>query len=101
MTLYHEAGDVLTGPVSGRGGSLKAKIFKAEGAKDKDGEREKRKEGEKMSRVQPVQIYALVLETCKWSAVLKEVIEGAELLKLERKVCGYLPVLSLCRLYGL
>jgi putative methyltransferase len=36
----------------------------------------------------PAQIYALAIETCKWSPVLKEVIEHAEILRLERKVCS-------------
>ncbi|KAG5912784.1 hypothetical protein E4U53_005154, partial [Claviceps sorghi] len=65
MSLYHEAVEVLS---DSRGGSLKARVF-----------------GRKDFRTSRGQLYALVLETCKWSGVLKEVIEGAELLRHERK----------------
>ena len=68
MSLYYEAADVLTAPTSS-GGSLKSRVFSKKDLKSP-----------------PAQIYALVIETCKWSAVLKEVIENTELLKLERKV---------------
>lgn len=68
MSLYHEAAEFLLAPTSD-GGSLKARVFKKKGLKSP-----------------PNQLYALVLETCKWSVVLKDVIERAELLKLERKV---------------
>ncbi|PQE13007.1 NOL1 NOP2 sun family protein [Rutstroemia sp. NJR-2017a BBW] len=37
-------------------------------------------------------VYALAIETCKWSPVLKEVIENADILRLERKLT---PILSL------
>uniref|UniRef100_A0A0B7JR96 SAM-dependent MTase RsmB/NOP-type domain-containing protein n=1 Tax=Bionectria ochroleuca TaxID=29856 RepID=A0A0B7JR96_BIOOC len=74
MSLYHEAAEFLLAPTSD-GGSLKARVFKKKGLKSP-----------------PNQLYALVLETCKWSVVLKEVIERAELLKLERKLT---PALSL------
>lgn len=68
MSLYHEAAQVLSAP-SSEGGSLKSRIF-----------------GRKDIKSQPNQLYALVLETSKWSPVVKEVIEAAELLKHERKV---------------
>lgn len=68
MSLYYEAADVLTAPTNA-GGSLKSRIF-----------------GKKDLKSQPAQIYALVIETCKWSSVLKEIIENASLLALERKV---------------
>ncbi|KAK7225833.1 hypothetical protein V2G26_013836 [Clonostachys chloroleuca] len=74
MSLYHEAAEFLLAPTSD-GGSLKARVFKKKGLKSP-----------------PNQLYALVLETCKWSVVLKDVIERAELLKLERKLT---PALSL------
>lgn len=67
MSLYYEAADVLKAPTN-TGGSLKSRIF----SKD--------------FKAPPAQIYALVIETCKWSAVLKEVIEKTGLLGLERKV---------------
>lgn len=68
MSLYHEAAEFLS-PNSSEGGSLKARVFRKKNLKSS-----------------PNQIYALVLETCKWSPVLKEVIEKSELLKHERKV---------------
>lgn len=68
MSLYHEAAEFLTSSPS-EGGSLKARVFKKKGLKSP-----------------PNQLYALVLETAKWSGILKEVIEKAEVLKHERKV---------------
>lgn len=68
MSLYHEAAEFLTASPR-EGGSLKARIFKNSSLKSP-----------------PSQLYALVLETSKWSPVLKEVIERAEVLKHERKV---------------
>ena len=70
MSLYHEAADVLTAPTNA-GGSLKSRVFNKKDLKSP-----------------PAQIYALAIETCKWSPVLKEVIEHAEILRLERKVCS-------------
>lgn len=69
MSLYYEAADILTGPDSGRGGSLKNRIFSKQDLKSP-----------------PAQVYRLVIESCKWSSVLKDVIENTELLKLEHKV---------------
>ena len=72
MSLYHEAAEILTlSPEAG--GNLKTRIFNRKDLKSPQ-----------------QQIYALALETCKWSAVLKEVIENAGILKLERKVCDYI-----------
>lgn len=68
MSLYHEAAEFLVGSSSG-GGSLKSRVFKKKNLKSS-----------------PSQLYALVLESCKWSPVIKEVIEKSDLLKLERKV---------------
>jgi putative methyltransferase len=68
MSLYHEAADILTAP-NDTGGSLKSRIFSS-----------------KTLKSQPAQLYALVIETCKWSFILKEVVERASLLSLERKV---------------
>jgi putative methyltransferase len=68
MSLYHEAAELLTAPASA-GGSLKSRIFSS-----------------KTLKSPPAQIYALVIETCKWSSVLKEVIEKTGFLTLERKV---------------
>jgi hypothetical protein len=72
MSLYHEAAEILTSS-SQEGGSLKSRVF-----------------GRKNIKSTPNQLYALVLESCKWSAILKEVIHGAELLKFERKVSCFL-----------
>ena len=68
MSLYHEAADVLTAPTNA-GGSLKSRIFSKKDLKSP-----------------PAQIYALAIETCKWSSILREVIENADILRLERKV---------------
>lgn len=74
MSLYHETAEFLTTP-SNAGGSLKSRIFSKKDLKS-----------------QPAQIYALAIETCKWSAVLKEVIEKADILSLERKARHRLQV---------
>lgn len=68
MSLYHETAEIVSMPPSA-GGSLKSRIFGRKGLKSPPG-----------------QVYALALETCKWSPVLKEVVENSELLKEERKV---------------
>ncbi|KAF5663566.1 NOL1R-like protein [Fusarium denticulatum] len=80
MSLYHEAAEVLAGS-SSEGGSLKSRVFKKKNLKSA-----------------PNQVYALVLESCKWSIILKEVIERSELLKLERKLT---PTLSLLLVHDL
>lgn len=69
MSLYHEAAQILLAS-SSEGGSLKSRVFN-------------RKNKLKSN---PGQVYALVLESAKWSAVLKDVVEGADVLKSERKV---------------
>ncbi|KAI9732247.1 MAG: hypothetical protein M1818_007566 [Claussenomyces sp. TS43310] len=81
MSLYYEAATVLTSPTNA-GGSLKSRIF---GGKDD-------------VKSPPAQMYALVIETCKWSSILKEIIEHASLLTLERKLT---PVLSLLLVHDL
>jgi putative methyltransferase len=68
MSLYHETAEFLTSS-SASGGSLKSRIF-----------------GKKDLKSQPAQVYALAIESSKWSAILKEVIEHTDLLRLERKV---------------
>ena len=68
MSLYHEAADVLDTSKSD-GGNLRSRVF-----------------GRKDRKSSPAQIYALALETCKWSLVLKEVVENAQLLQHEKKV---------------
>ncbi|KAK3375413.1 S-adenosyl-L-methionine-dependent methyltransferase [Podospora didyma] len=74
MSLYHEAAGLLTAGSSS--GSLKSRVF-----------------SNKELKSPPAQIYALALESCKWSAVLKEVIENAKLLEAERKLTPVLAVL--------
>ncbi|KAK5990199.1 25S rRNA (cytosine-C(5))-methyltransferase rcm1 [Cladobotryum mycophilum] len=80
MSLYHEAAEVLStflnGSSSSTGGSLKSRVF-----------------GKKTGKAPAGQLYALVLESSKWSPVLKEVIERAEILKLERKLTPTLALL--------
>lgn len=73
MSLYYEAADILKAPTNS-GGSLKSRIF-----------------SNKNLKTQPANLYALVIETCKWSCMLKEVIERTALLEAERKV--YLIIL--------
>ncbi|RFU79925.1 nol1 nop2 sun domain [Trichoderma arundinaceum] len=75
MSLYHEAAEILSSS-SDSGGSLKSRVF-----------------GKKKGKAPPGQLYALVLESAKWSPVLKEVIEKTELLKLERKLTPTLALL--------
>ncbi|PVH86833.1 S-adenosyl-L-methionine-dependent methyltransferase [Cadophora sp. DSE1049] len=75
MSLYYEAADLLTAPTNA-GGSLKSRIFSKKDLKS-----------------QPAQIYALAIETCKWSSVLKEVVENAEILRLEHKLTPILAIL--------
>ncbi|KAI0199959.1 S-adenosyl-L-methionine-dependent methyltransferase [Astrocystis sublimbata] len=79
MSLYHEAADILSAPES-TGGSLKQRIF-GQGPKTKK------------LKSPPQQLYALVFETCKWSSVLKEVIDSSELLRHERKLTPLLALL--------
>ncbi|TGO17135.1 hypothetical protein BTUL_0020g00200 [Botrytis tulipae] len=80
MSLYYEAAEVLAAPTN-QGGSLRSRIFSKKDLKS-----------------QPAQIYALAIETCKWSPVLKDVIENADLLRLERKLT---PTLSLLLVHDL
>ncbi|KAI1313755.1 S-adenosyl-L-methionine-dependent methyltransferase [Xylaria venustula] len=75
MSLYHETADIL----SATEGNLKTRLF---GNKNKQ-----------QFKSPPQQIYALAAETCKWSAVLKEVIDSSELLRHERKLTPLLALL--------
>ncbi|KAI1799926.1 S-adenosyl-L-methionine-dependent methyltransferase [Daldinia bambusicola] len=90
MSLYHETADVLSATpstsaststststsASPTGGNLKTRIF-----------------GKKDLKSPPQQVYALALETCKWSPVLKEVIDNSDLLRHERKLTPLLALL--------
>lgn len=66
MSLYHEAAAAV---LDTTGGNLRSRIFSKKDLKSP-----------------PNQVYALALETCKWSSVLSEVIDHSQLLQLERKV---------------
>ena len=69
MALYYDGVAVLTTPAS-IGGSFKSRIYSSKSLKSS-----------------PAQVFALVTEAAKWDVVLKEVIEKADLLSLEPKVC--------------
>lgn len=71
MSLYFEAAPFLG---QGQIGSLKSRVFAS-----------------KLNKSSPTQIFALVSEASKWSAVLKEVVENSGLLLAERKVFPYEP----------
>ena len=68
MSLYYETSTLITDKSAD--GSLKSRVF---GSRNLHGS-------------QPKHVYALASEAAKWSAVLSEVIDRADLLKLERKV---------------
>lgn len=71
MSLYHETAALLLNESSvTHGGSLKSRVFGSESKKLKS---------------PPAQVYALALESSKWSSILKEVIENSQLLQNERK----------------
>ncbi|KAH6687445.1 S-adenosyl-L-methionine-dependent methyltransferase [Plectosphaerella plurivora] len=74
MSLYHEAAEALSAP-STAGGTFKSRLF-----------------NNKKLKSPPAQIYALAVETCKWSSILSEVVDAAGLLRLERKLT---PILAL------
>ena len=89
MSLYHETAAILSTPAT-HGGGLKSRVFGNRSAGG-DGNGNGKKSDDAGSaktglKSPPAQVYALALESCKWSGVLKEVIEGAELLGRERKV---------------
>jgi hypothetical protein len=70
MSLYFDGVAVLTTPPS-IGGSFKSRIYSSSNS----------------LKASPAQVFALVTEAAKWDIVLKEVIEKADLLSLEPKVC--------------
>ena len=72
MSLYHEAAQVLTD--TSQGGSLKGKVFSNKGLKNPPG-----------------QVYALAVESSRWSEVLKEVIEASGLLTEKKVSTPYSP----------
>ncbi|KAJ4391964.1 hypothetical protein N0V93_005584 [Gnomoniopsis smithogilvyi] len=74
MSLYHETASVLDTDAS-TGGNLRSRVFNRKDLKSP-----------------PTQVYALALETCKWSPVLSEIIDNSQLLQHEKKLT---PILSL------
>ena len=68
MSLYYEAARVLTNSDS-QSGSLKSRVY-----------------GNKDLKSSPAQLFGLLTEATKWSAVLKDVIEKSGILQLEKKV---------------
>ncbi|KAF2790497.1 S-adenosyl-L-methionine-dependent methyltransferase [Melanomma pulvis-pyrius CBS 109.77] len=74
MSLYYEAAAVLAN-TDKTGGSLKSRIYRQKDLKSS-----------------PAQLFALITEASKWSAVLKDVIEKCGLLAEEKKLT---PILAL------
>ncbi|KAJ9638241.1 hypothetical protein H2199_006928 [Coniosporium tulheliwenetii] len=66
MSLYYEAAAILAN-TDNIGGSLKSRIY-----------------GKKNIKCSPAHLYALISETTKWSAVLKEVVEKSGILREEK-----------------
>ncbi|KAI9838052.1 MAG: hypothetical protein M1819_006206 [Sarea resinae] len=79
MSLYYEAASILEAPKDA-GGSLKSRIYN-------------NNNNDKKFKSTPAHLYALISETTKWSAVLSDVIEKAQILDLERKLTPLLAVL--------
>ena len=71
MALYHEASLILE-ELEDSSSSLKSRVYN------------------KSLKSPASQLYALVIETIKWSPELSEVIERSELLTQEKKVCIYM-----------
>ncbi len=67
MSLYYDAASIF--PSATSTGSLKTRIY-----------------GSKDLKAAPAQVFALIVETVKYNALLKETIDNAQLLKWERKV---------------
>lgn len=68
MSLYHETASVLNTDTAA-GGNLRSRVFTRKELKSP-----------------PTQVYALALETCKWSPILSEIITNSQLLQHEKKV---------------
>lgn len=81
MSLYFDAVSVLTAPPEA-GGSLKSRIYNSR------------------LKSSPPQIYALITETTKWNAVLKEVVNNSDILAHEPKVGFFLPFAGCCSFFG-
>lgn len=68
MSLYYDAASLLLSSQN-PSGSLKSRVF-----------------GSKNLKNSPKQVYALVAEASKWSAILSEVVDKSQLLQHERKL---------------
>lgn len=75
MSLYHETAEILLAAGTS-GGSLRTLTY-----------------GKKGLKSPPAQVYALAVESARWSGVLKEVVEASEILKFERKVSGHARII--------
>ena len=69
MSLYYEAAGLLSN-FSNATGSLASRVY-----------------GNKALKSKPAHVFALISEATKWSGILSQVIEKAEVLRLEKKVC--------------
>ncbi|KZF23953.1 S-adenosyl-L-methionine-dependent methyltransferase [Xylona heveae TC161] len=87
MSLYYDAARILES-AGDAGGSLKSRIYNQT---SKANEKGSGKDGSK-NKSNPATIYALVSQTTKWAAPLKEVIEKSGLLDMEKKIT---PILAL------
>ena len=76
MSLYYDSAPLLVSDPDATT-SLKAKVFRSKNLKSP-----------------PKQVFALVSEAAKWSSILVEVIEKAQLLHLERKVSKICPAIQ-------
>ncbi len=106
MSLYYEAAAALSAPASD-GGNLKTRIFgprskDAKDRKDTKDAKDAKDSKDRTKRAPPAQVYALAVEACKWSAVLSEVIDRAELLAQHVRAQPTLtPVLALLLVHDL
>ncbi|OAA58515.1 nol1 nop2 sun domain containing protein [Niveomyces insectorum RCEF 264] len=109
MSLYYQAAEALSAPASD-GGNLKTRIFSFRSGGDGSGKPEDSRNATnkgnakgtaKERKAPPAQVYALAVETCKWSAVLSEVVDAAGLLVHERRHLASNPTLALLLVHDL
>ncbi|EFX00368.1 nol1 nop2 sun domain containing protein [Grosmannia clavigera kw1407] len=111
MSLYHEAAAALMAPAAD-GGNLKTRIFGPRSGPDPRKAAEKGRSSlastatsasgatKPAAKAPPAQVYALAIETTKWSAVLSEIVDAAGLLVLERRRLPS-PVMALLLVHDL
>jgi putative methyltransferase len=80
MSLYYEAASLLSGPRASPSASLKTRIYSAPNGSFKSA---------------PKQLYALLLQTRKYSEILVEVVEKSGIIEAEKKLTPLLSVLLL------